>query len=80
MITPGLHPLCQLLSIYKFEILHHSILGNSDKRRDFDPTVHCIAIGPLSLQLGLFIASEKNILFTYRQKQSILLFKWPFSA
>ena len=39
MITPGLHPLCQLLSIYKFEILHHSILGNSDKRRDFDPTV-----------------------------------------
>ena len=39
MITPGLHPLCQLLSIYKFEILHHSILGNSDKRRDFDPIV-----------------------------------------
>ena len=42
MITPGLHPLCQLLSIYKFEILHHSILGNSDKRRDFDPTVNQI--------------------------------------
>ena len=40
MITPGLHPICQLLSIYKFEILHHSILGNSDKRRDFDPTVY----------------------------------------
>ena len=28
-------PLCQLLSIYKFEILPHSILGNLD-----DPTVN----------------------------------------
>ena len=44
------------------------------------PITRYIAIGPLSLQLGLFIALAKIILFTYRQKQSILLFKWPFSA
>ena len=39
-----------------------------------------IALGPLSLQLGLFIASAKIISFIYWPKQSILLLKWPFSA
>ena len=68
MITPGLHPLCQLLSIYKFEILHHSILGNSDKRRDFDPTVRnpiilldygaIIYSRPMTVRVTIYIKGE----------------------
>ena len=76
MITPGLHPLCQLLSIYKFEILHHSILGNSDKRRDFDPTV---SWEPFTLFLAFMLMLAKNPFNIIHKHMIIITWKWVTS-